>query len=317
MVLRLRVTLTRTLGAQARSRYNLLLPRDGPKTVPSPCHCLRHHLTDTPPPVNTNTQVTDTDPTLRPCHLHHASDPAVSARTDLLTGTIIQRCGETHTRGTDIRALCPPHARPPHGHAAAGMGSFGFSAGLVSLPGIHELPLNDSSGDADSKIDAHPPCPLQIGVCPQSRKTPDLGTPTLQLTTVGHTQDCAATRTAAVIPHHSLDAENAFVNREEDPAHSSWASCSETPAPRHDTNAAADLSASYGTSATLGQHKTCPDRDDSERARSVTTPPVPLQHDLSPPFVPLEHAYVAYDASLTYSSDDVGLLWHPRSAFSQ
>ena len=139
--------------------------------------------------------------------------------------------------------LCPPHARPPHGHAGPGMGSSGFSAGLVSLPASHELPLDDSNGDADS--DAHPPCPLQIGVCPQSRQTTDLGTPTSQLTAVGHTQDCAATRTAAVIPHHFLDAENAFPNREEDPAHSLWASCSEPPAPRHNTNATADLSASY------------------------------------------------------------------------
>ena len=162
MALRSRVTPSRTLGTQARSRYNLLLPRDGPKTVPSPYHCLWHHITDSPPPVNTNTRVTYTDPTLRPCPFHHASDPAVPARTDPLTGTIIQRCGETRTRGTDIRVLRPPHARPPHGHAAPGMSSSGFSAGLVSLPTIHELPLDDSNGDAD----AHPPCPLQIGVCP-------------------------------------------------------------------------------------------------------------------------------------------------------
>ena len=110
---------------------------------------------------------------------------------------------------------------------------------------------------------------------------------------------------------------NTFLNREEDPVHSLWASCSEPPAPRHNTNATADLGASYGTSATLGQHKTCPDRDDSERARSATTPPVPLPHDLSLSFVPLEHAYVAYDASLTYISDDVVLFWHPPSDFSQ
>ena len=271
---------------------------------PTPCrpedsaayHCLRHHITDTPLPVNTNTQGTYTGPTLRSCHLPHASDPAISARTDPLTGTILQRCGLTRTRGTDIRVLCPPHARPPHGHAAPGMGSSGFSAGLVSLPAIHQLPLDESNGHADS--DAHPPCPLQIGVCPQSRQTTDLGTPTSQLTAVGHTQGCVATRTAAVIPHHFLDAENAFLNRQEDPAHSLWVSCSEPPAPRHNTNATADLSGSYGTSATLGQHKTCPDRDHSERARSVTTPPVPLSHDLSPPFVSFEHAYVTYDASL-------------------
>ena len=119
--------------------------------------------------------------------------------------------------------LCPSRDRPPHGHATTSVGSSGFSAGLVSLPDIHELPLDDSSGDADSKVDAHPPYPIQIGVCPQSRQTPDLGTPASQLPAVGHTRDRAATGPAAVIPHHFLDAENAFLNREEDPPHSSWA----------------------------------------------------------------------------------------------
>ena len=193
----------------------------------------------------------------------------------------------------------------PHGHVASVTGSSGFSASLVRLPAIHELSLDDSNGDADSKVDAHPPCPLRIGVCLQSRQTPDTGTPASQLTAVGHTQDCAATRTAAVIPHHFLDAGNAFLNREEDPSHSIWAGCSEPPALAHNTNATADLSACYGTSASLGQHKAYPDRDDSERTRPVTTPPVLPSHDLSPFFVPLEHAYVAYDASLTYISDDV------------
>ena len=162
---------------------------------------------------------------MRPYHLPHASDPDVSAGTDPLTGALIQRYGETGTRGTDIRVLCPPRARPPHGHAAPGTGSSGFSAGLVSLPAIHEPSLNDSNDDADSKVDAHFPCPIQIGVCPQSRQTPDLGTPASQLTAVGHTQDCAATGTAAVIPPHFLDAENAILNRKEAPPHSSWASC--------------------------------------------------------------------------------------------
>ena len=270
-----------------------------------------------PPPVNNNTQVTHTGLTLRPCHLHHASDPAVSARTDLLTGTILQRCGETCTRGTDIKELCPPRSRPTHGHAAPGRGSSGFSAGLVSLPAIDELPLDDSSGDADSKVDAYPPGPIQIGVYPQSQQSPDTGTPASQLTAVGHTQDCAATRTAAVISHHFLDAKNAFLNREEDPAHSSWAGCSEPSAPTHNTNATTELSAHYGTSATLGQHKAFPDRDDSERTRPVTTPSVSPSHYLSPPFVPLERAYATYNASLTYISDDVVLFWHPPSAFSQ
>ena len=89
------------------------------------------------------------------------------------------------------------------------------------------------------------------------------------------------------------------------------------PALTRNTNATADLSACYGTSASLGQHKACPDRDDSERTRPVTTPSVPPSHDLSPSFVPLKHAYVAYDASLTYITDDVVLFWHPPSAFSQ
>ena len=269
------------------------------------------------PLVNTNTQVTHTSLTLRPCHLHHISDPTVSARTDPLTGTILQRCGETCTRGTDIKELCPPRPRPTHGHAAPGRGSSGFSAGLVGLPAIHELPLDDSSGDADCKVDAHPLCPIQIGVCPQSRLPPDTGTPASQLTAVGHTQDCAATRTAAVIPHHFLDAENAFLTREEDPTHSLWAGCSEPSARTHNTNAATELSTRYGTSATLGQHKACPDHDDSERTRPVTTPSVSPSYDLSPPFVPLEHAHAAYDASFTYISDDVVLFWHPPSAFSQ
>ena len=218
-------------------------------------------------------------------------------------------------RGTDIRVLCPPRARPPHGHAGPGTGSSGFSTGLVSLPAIHEPSLADSNGDVDSKVDATPACPIQIGVCPQSRQTPDLGTPAPQLTAVGHTQNCAATGTAAVVPPHFLDAENAFLNRKEDPpTHHGLAA---PPAHKHNTNAAADLSACNGTSATLGQHNACPDRDDTERTRPVTTHSVPLSHDLRPPFVPLELAYATYDASLTYISDDVVLFWHPLSAFSQ
>ena len=213
--------------------------------------------------------------------------------------------------------LCPPRDRHPNGHTTTGVGSSGFSAGLVSLPAIHELPLDDRSGDADSKVNAHPPCPIQIGVCPQSRQTPDLGTPASQLTAVGHTQDCAATETAAVIPHHFLDAGNAFLSREEDPSHLSWASCSEPPAPMHNTNAIAELSACNRAPATLGQHNDCPDRDDTGRTRPVTTPSVPPSHDLRPLFVPLEDAYAAYDTSLTYISDDVVLFWHPPSVFSQ
>ena len=213
--------------------------------------------------------------------------------------------------------LCPSRDRPPHGHATTGVGSSGFSAGLVSLPVIHEPPFDDSSGYADSKVDTHPPCPIQIGVCPQIRQTSDLGTPASQLTVVGHTRDRVATEPAVVIPHHFLDAENAFLNGEKDPPHSSWASCSEPSALMHNTNATAAVSTRHGTPATFGEHNDCQDRDVTERTRPVTTPSVPPSHDLRPPFVPLEHAYATYDASLTYISDDVVLFWHSPSVFSQ
>ena len=101
------------------------------------------------------------------------------------------------------------------------------------------------------------------------------------------------------------------------PPHSSWASCSEPPAPMHNTNATADLSTCNGTPTTFGQHNDCQERDDTERTRPDTTPSVPPSHDLRPPFFPLEHAYAAYDASLTYISDDVVRFWHPPSVLSQ
>ena len=85
----------------------------------------------------------------------------------------------------------------------------------------------------------------------------------------------------------------------------------------HNTNATADLSACNGTSTTLDRHNACPDRDDTERTRPITTPSVRLSHDLRPSFVPLELAYATYDTLLTYISDDVVLFWHPPSAFSQ
>ena len=254
---------------------------------------------------------------MRPCHPTLTPEPAAPDGTDPPTETSIQRCGATDTSDNDIRVLCPSRARPPHGHAATRVGSSGFSAGLVSLPATHEPPLDDSSGDADSKVDAHPPCSIQIGVCPQFRQTPDLGTPAVQLTAVGHTRDRAATEPAAVIPHHFLDAENAFLNREEDPPHSSGARCSEPPAPMHNANATSDVSTRNGISAAFGQRNDCQDRDDTERTRPVTAPSVPPSHYLRPPFVPLEHAYAAYDASLTYISDNVVLFRHTPSVFSQ
>ena len=85
----------------------------------------------------------------------------------------------------------------------------------------------------------------------------------------------------------------------------------------HNTNAPADLSPCNGTSAILGQHGACADRDDNERTRPVTTPSVRILKSFRQQLVPLDIAHGAYDVSLTYLSDDVVLFWQPPSAFSQ
>ena len=72
-----------------------------------------------------------------------------------------------------------------------------------------------------------------------------------------------------------------------------------------------------GTSAILGQHKACPNRDDNERTRPATTPSARTSQPISPQFVPLDLAHGAYDALLTYISDDVVPFLLPPSAFSQ
>ena len=124
---------------------------------------------------------------------------------------------------------------------------------------------------------------------------------------------------AAVISPHFLDAENTFPERKQDPPpHSSWASSSETPVWMHIINATADVSPCNGISAILGQHKACPDRDDKERTRPVTAPCVRTSQPIRPRFVPLGLAHGAYDASLTYISDNFVLFWLPPSSpFSQ
>ena len=114
MALRFRVTPTQTPADQVRSRCHLLLLRAGSTTVPHRYPCLRHYPTDpTPPPVNTNTQVSYTRPILRPCHPPLTPELAASDGNDPPTGTSIQRCGDTGTSDTDIRVLCPSRDRPP------------------------------------------------------------------------------------------------------------------------------------------------------------------------------------------------------------
>ena len=145
-------------------------------------------------------------------------------------------------------------------------------------------------------------------MCPQSRPTS-----TQQTAVVRATQSRTAIAPAAVIPHYFLKTENVVSDRKEDPPHSSWASRSETPARVHNTNAFGDLSPSNGTSAIVGQHGACPDRDDNERIRPVTTPSVRTSRPIRQQFIPLPIAPRAYDGWLTY----VVLFWQPPSAFSQ
>ena len=67
----------------------------------------------------------------------------------------------------------------------------------------------------------------------------------------------------------------------------------------------------------LGQYGACPDRDDNERTRSVTTPSVRTSRPIRQLFTPLPIALGAYDWSLTFISDDVVLFWQLPSVFSQ
>ena len=84
-----------------------------------------------------------------------------------------------------------------------------------------------------------------------------------------------------------------------------------------DTNAPAELSPYNGISAILGQHEACPDRDDNERTRPVTTPSVQTSRTIRRLFNPLPTAADNYDGSLTYMNDDVVLFWQSPLFFSQ
>ena len=141
-------------------------------------------------------------------------------------------------------------------------------------------------------------------MCPQPRPTL-----TQQTAVVRATQSRTATAPAAAIPHHFLDAENAMSEGKKDTPHSSWTSRSETPARMPDTNAPTGLTPCNGTSAILGQHEACPDRDDNERTRPVTTPSVRSSRATRQRFNPLPTAAGIYDGSLTYMNDDVVLFW--------
>ena len=217
-----------------------------------------------------------------------------------------------HSRRSDIRDLCPPHAHLSHGSANLSQGPSSINASLLGPPDGHRHFIPPDHTDSGQEISASAPYQVQTGVCPQSRPTF-----TQQTAVIRATQGRTAIAPAAVIPHHFLDAENVFSEGKEDPPHSPCASHSETPVRVHNTNASADSSLCNGTSAILGQHEACPDRNDNERTQPVTTPSVRTSPPTRQRFVPLPIASGAYDASLTYISDDVVLFWQPPSALSQ
>ena len=239
------------------------------------------------------------------------SYPVASHGTDPPNETSVQRCGKTH-RGRNIRVLCSPRALLPHGSANLSPGPSGISVSPLDSANDHGHSVLDHD-DRGHGTNTPPPCPVQIGVCPQSRTTPTPQTAAV----VRVRQSCTDTAPVVVIPPHSLDAENAFSEGKEDPLHSSWARSPETPAHGHNTNAAADLSPCNGTSAILDKHDAYPDRDENERTRPATTPSVPTSQPIRQHFVPLDIAHDTYDASLTYISDDVVIFWQPPSVFSQ
>ena len=225
---------------------------------------------------------------------------------DTLTGTdppgdtLVQRCGKPHDRRLDIRDLCPSHAHLPHGNARHSEGPSDISARFLDSP--------DGHGHSTLL-----PYSAQTGVCPQSRPTL-----TPQTTVVRDAQSrTASVPVVAVIPPRSLDAENVFSQGKKYLPHSSWASSPETPARVQNKNASADLSPCNGISAILGQHEACPESDGNERTRPATTPSVRTSQPTHRHFFPLSIALNDYEPSLTYISDDVVLIWHSPSVFSQ
>ena len=246
----------------------------------------------------------------RQVRFSHTPDTVALHGPDPPDETSVQRCGETQPLRVDIRDLCQPYAPLSNGTASLPQGPSGPTVSSY-LPDErrHFTQPDHTSGQ---EISASAPPQVRTGVCPQPRPTL-----TQHTAVVRDSQSRTATAPAAVIPHHFLDAENAFSEGKEDPPHSSWASRSETPVRVPDTNAPADLSPCNGNSAILGQHEACPDRDDHERTRPVTTPSVRHPRATRELFTPLPTAAGLYDGSLTYMNDEVVLFWQPPSAFSQ
>ena len=186
----------------------------------------------------------------------------------------------------------------------------GIGASLLEPPDAHEHPVPIDRNSAGREPNTPLPCPVQTGVCPESRSNY-----TSQTAIIRVTQGYKANNPAAAIPLQSLDAENAFPEGKEDPPHSSWATSSKTPAWMHNANATADLSPYNGTSAILAQHEACPECDDNEQTRHVTTPSVRASESLRSHIIPPDLVHGPYDTSLTYISNDVVLFWLPPWSF--
>ena len=76
----------------------------------------------------------------------------------------------------------------------------------------------------------------------------------------------------------------------------------------YSTNTTADLSTCNSTFAILGQLKACPDCDDNDQTRPVTTTFARPSHIMHTMFVLVELARDAFEDSLTYTSYNVVLL---------
>ena len=85
----------------------------------------------------------------------------------------------TNGERTDRRSS-PPRVRAPYGETAPSAGSSCLSAILVTLRVVHESLPCTRHGDVYSEVEAQPPCPVHIGMCPQSGHIPDYGPPMRQ-----------------------------------------------------------------------------------------------------------------------------------------
>ena len=199
-----------------------------------------------------------------------------------------------------MRSMSPPSS-PLARKRCPEFGFFGLSASSIDLSAIHEDPCHGHN-DADFDVNAPLPCPVQIGVCSQSRSTP-----ALQTTVVHDTQkpyrECPCCDSSAPFS----EPRECLSQGERRPSPFIMTSSSENPVWMHNINATADVSPCNRISTIIGQYKACPDRDDNERTRPVTTPSVRTLQSIRPRFVPLGLANGAYDASLTYISDHVVL----------